>query len=734
MDYPKELKEAEFAAITKKRVKNRQDIAKPKVGVALSGGGVRSSTQSLGAFQALQEQNLDKEIDYLSTVSGGGYFGTFWSRCWMENDTNLKMDDRKIKYLRNSGNYIAPTGSGDLFKSFAQYITNWFSFYLVIFSFVFMFAMITRFLPYFSQVHLVGGIALSVYGIIPIAAILSLLVIGVIKLFTSCKLINAMTYSLYALCGGLCLFAIDSIGFNIYKNFTVTEVGGISSTVTLLLYLLSLGKDFIGRVKSLRIFTVIIKYSFFSIVLTVLLSSIFAFSHIVTWEMGTYQNFTFDLSSYTVPIIFGLVVLFNIVIGGIKNLLNKLSMHGIFHDKLVRGFMGAAVPNRLSKGVMYSTSLEEDDIPEDEYRPYENGGPLHIINMTLNETIDGRSNLYQLNRKGCNFAVIPTIGKSIGVRHHCIVNDDFDMPTKHKTYTPINVPNKSYQVWGNKGFIPEPMTIGKYMAISAAAMSTGMGKLTNIFHSLMFGLFGVRFGYWWDSGVDKGDSKFPFFINQRMLTRELLAAYRGTASRHWYLSDGGHFENLALYELLRRKLKFMISFDHGQCPNYDFESLADLTRTVRADFGTSLRMLTSNELDDMVHHDVRHLFGTKNDMKRNGGSQFDGIDFSGYLTKQGAGVFANAYATLIEVTYANGDIGHILYIVPTLLGNEPIDVVSYYMRNPDFPQQSTSDQFFDEEQWESYRKLMNHIVTKLFESNQINTPQQWMRKGEIKLN
>ncbi len=143
MQYPTELKAKENNAITKKRAKNKQDVAKPKVGVALSGGGVRSSTQSLGAFQALQEQNLDKEVDYLSTVSGGGYFGTFWSRCWMENDTSLKMDDRKIKYLRNSGNYIAPTGSGDLFKSFAQYITNWFSFYLVIFSFVFMFAMIT---------------------------------------------------------------------------------------------------------------------------------------------------------------------------------------------------------------------------------------------------------------------------------------------------------------------------------------------------------------------------------------------------------------------------------------------------------------------------------------------------------------------------------------------------------------------------------------------------------------
>ena len=96
--YPEDLKNKEQQAIDCKRKTLNQDPKKPSVGVALSGGGVRSSTQSLGAFQALREEGLDKEIDYLSTVSGGGYFGTFWSRCWIEKDTNLDMGNRKIKY------------------------------------------------------------------------------------------------------------------------------------------------------------------------------------------------------------------------------------------------------------------------------------------------------------------------------------------------------------------------------------------------------------------------------------------------------------------------------------------------------------------------------------------------------------------------------------------------------------------------------------------------------------
>jgi hypothetical protein len=53
--------------------------AQDAVGVALSGGGIRSGAVSLGFLQALQKLGLMRYVDYLSTVSGGGYAGAFWS-------------------------------------------------------------------------------------------------------------------------------------------------------------------------------------------------------------------------------------------------------------------------------------------------------------------------------------------------------------------------------------------------------------------------------------------------------------------------------------------------------------------------------------------------------------------------------------------------------------------------------------------------------------------------------
>jgi hypothetical protein len=78
---------------------------------------------------------------------------------------------------------------------------------------------------------------------------------------------------------------------------------------------------------------------------------------------------------------------------------------------------------------------------------------------------------------------------------------------------------------------------------------------------------------------------------------------------------------------------------------------------------------------------------------------------------------SRAHATLAEVTYADGARGRLLYLKPTLCGREPLDVAQYHSEHPDFPHESTADQFFDEAQWESYRRLGEHIGTRLFESD-----------------
>jgi len=708
-EYPEELKDKEVKAVQGKRLLNGQPLAKPQVGIALSGGGIRSATQSLGAFQALQEKGLDKEADYLSTVSGGGYFGSFWGRCFIEGDTNLDMQDRKIKYLRNSGNYIAPAGTGDMLRAISQYLTNWFSIYAINCLFFLMIATFLRFIPYVRQIETFEGVSVSVYSIIPLVCLALIVVFSVVKLFISKSLTKLITYTFYVLLGSLFVALVDSIGFNMYRVFSMEQIGSFGALSSFIVYLFSVGKDWKSKLPDFL--SSILKYTTVFVSVLVILGCLSAFSHYFAWGLAGCEGNIFEYSKEPLIIlgsIVGGLFLINLFIGRMPNLLNKLSLHGVFHDRLVRGFLGAAVPERLAKGVMYSTEFKEDDIEEYRYKPHQSGGPVHIINMTLNETIDGRSDLYQLNRKGSNLAVIPSIGKSLGVRHHCLTN-----ATKHNTvHSPIDIPNKDYQVWADKPTTSEDMTVGGYMAISAAAMSTGMGKETSLLSSMVNGLLGVRLGYWWDSGIHRNKSIFNafsyFFVNQRLFLIELFARYRGTAKRHWHLSDGAHFENLGLYELIRRKLSFMISFDHSQDDDYNFISLADLTRTVRADFGAELRCLSKHELDGYVNAKIRHLFGTKKDIKNK-----------------------NAYASLIEVTYRDGSIGHILYIVPNIIGDEPTDVYSYKLENKDFPQQTTLDQFFDEEQWESYRRLMNYIVQELFKHDGIDTPTGWLTEGKV---
>ena len=70
---------------------------------------------------------------------------------------------------------------------------------------------------------------------------------------------------------------------------------------------------------------------------------------------------------------------------------------------------------------------------------------------------------------------------------------------------------------------------------------------------------------------------------------------------------------------------------------------------------------------------------------------------------------SRAHAALAKVKYQNGHESWLVYIKATLMGDEPEDVCHYHRAHPEFPQETTSDQFFDEAQWESYRRLGLHV-------------------------
>jgi hypothetical protein len=143
------------------------------------------------------------------------------------------------------------------------------------------------------------------------------------------------------------------------------------------------------------------------------------------------------------------------------------------------------------------------------------------------------------------------------------------------------------------------------------------------------------------------------------------------------LSDGAHFENLALYELVRRHCRYIIVSDCGADPEVAFDDFGNAMRRIREDFGV--------EID---------------------------IDLS--PLKPNAARLSKQHVAVGSITYDprgdRKDTAVLLYLKPTLTGDEPGDITQYRTRNEDFPHESTGDQFYDEAQWESYRRLGEHAV------------------------
>ena len=126
------------STITSKEVKARElkhirkDDDDPLVGFAISGGGIRSATFGLGLLQAFESFGFFKHIDYLSTVSGGGYIGG-WLQAAIARGrrtgalTVNGQEARDVRFLRAYSNYLTPRlglFSGDTWAAVGNSLRN----------------------------------------------------------------------------------------------------------------------------------------------------------------------------------------------------------------------------------------------------------------------------------------------------------------------------------------------------------------------------------------------------------------------------------------------------------------------------------------------------------------------------------------------------------------------------------------------------------------------------------
>ena len=382
-----------------------------------------------------------------------------------------------------------------------------------------------------------------------------------------------------------------------------------------------------------------------------------------------------------------LVMELSIVLGRFPGFLNLSTLQGLYSARLTRAYMGASNGMRFDPREEFQRLRSVAEPHKDDHMTleqlYENPlAPMHIINVCLNQNIDPAEQLVQRDRKGRPLAIVP---------------DGFMMDGKHYA-----MPQEA-----GAGALTTRLTVGEWIGVSGAAFSTGMGREGGIGRSLLLGLANVRLGRWWHSGVATGrHGPEPWvrrtFKTQTYLLDELFAKFYGTRRPLQYLSDGGHFENMALYELVRpqRGIRLMVACDCGCDPLYQFADLANLIRLARIDFGTEI------EVDSDIAADVKlgTVFGTP--------KQFlPGCDDA--HAKQKCALLLNVYHSDSAYRAKLPD-AQIIVIKPRLTSNACADLAQYHATHKEFPQEPTADQFYDEAQWESYRKLGLEITKTVF--------------------
>jgi len=345
--------------------------------------------------------------------------------------------------------------------------------------------------------------------------------------------------------------------------------------------------------------------------------------------------------------------------------INEFSMHHFYKNRLVRCYLGASAagqrrPNRF-------TGFDpKDDIPlanlagSGKHR----GGPFPILNATL--TVTQGSELATQERKAKSWIFTPLYcgftpeGTAADKKARDWLSMDGYVPTK--------------DLLGGK------LNLGTAMAISGAALNPGQGYHTSTQVAFLMTLFDVRLGWW--IGNPRSREKFARpgpKVALWPLIRELFGSL-DERSPYLNLADGGNFDNLGLYELVRRRCRFIIAVDAEEDQKFEFNALGAAVRKCRDDFHVE-------------------------------------IDINPCAIRP-TGDFSGAHCAVGTIRYPGWSRpGYLLYIKASVTGDEPADVELYRRQFPVFPQESTADQFFTESQFESYRRLGLHCVRTVFDFN-----------------
>lgn len=629
---------------------NKWKFGGGKIGLAFSGGGIRSSTFNLGVLQALARKNILRFCDYLSTVSGGGYIGSCFSSLLDDPDASVKLekfpfrfmrtekagDERKeVKWLRRHGNYLVINRkffSLDLWRFIGLYfsglvLTNITTVSLTIFLTFFLYK-IAR--PVNNPAGLAANLLIGSLVVVILmillrwAAALRDLKYKGRKWRGYLQGFFARTAAAFAVLGGFIMLAISLPSLEETSGWVSDLLNGgtAGSGAGLLMGLLKSKNETLEKIRK-----AIFKVAWVAVI-PILLAQFIR----ILWAAETFGP---EIFGVPVLVVFG-VILF--LIGAVTNT-NRISMHNFYRDRLSEAYIIKRVEVENDEII---TSNEELTLKE--LHSYPNGAPYQIINTTLN--VPSSKNRY-LRGRGADFFVFS--------KHYCGAESTGYRKTEEY----------------DKG----RTRLATAMAISGAAASPQMGELSSPIMTFILTLLNVRLNRWMPNPdpARKAWIKFwPFYF-----VKELLDKGRED-DRLLNLSDGGHHENLGIYELIRRRCAVIIASDAAADPDFNFGDLANTMRKVRIDMGVEIAI------------DLKQLRQ----------------DTNAKNTK--------AHCAVGTIDYPDAPKGILVYIKSSITGDETEDLLAYRRKYPTFPDQSTADQFFDEAQFESYRELGYTIGREVF--------------------
>jgi hypothetical protein len=385
---------------------------------------------------------------------------------------------------------------------------------------------------------------------------------------------------------------------------------------------------------------------------------------------------------------------------------NEFSLHAFYRNRLARCYLGAANLNRQPNPF---TGFDGDDtniavgdlLSADQEDPGESGkrgdnkkgydGPFPIFCAALNLTF-GEDLAWQ-ERKAASFVFTPLYsGYDVG---WTAARGD------------SNLRFNGYVKTASYAYPPEGIHISTAVAISGAAVSPNWGYHTNPATAFLLTVFNVRLGWWLrnprtltEDGkrlqiasddalrkdgklelmmeMDKYPKASPHF-SLLALIQELLGQANDT-SDYVYLTDGGHFDNMGLYELVRRRCRYIVICDAEQDGDLQFGGIGMAIRKCRIDFGVEITL----DLRPLAHIGDTQLSST------------------------------HCVSGSIRYPEDPEHLGTVVYIKSSLTGDEPSDIVNYKKEHPTFPHDTTANQWFTESQFESYRRLGQHVAYSAF--------------------